>query len=60
MKMLSKRQRRAAAFQHHLRTRESREYKRSLSWTIRANLSSSHPDYGMTHAEHARRKAGLR
>ncbi len=42
-----------AARQAHWSTRTG---AKQLRWLIRANLSAGHPDYGMTHAEHARRK----
>ena len=35
----------------------SRKGQKQTRWIIRANVSSAHPDYGMTHAENAQRQA---
>ena len=56
-KVVRKARERAARFQSHLKERDTRGYQRRMRWLLRANLSSSHPDYGMTHAEHVRAKA---
>jgi hypothetical protein len=50
----SRRERQYAAFEEQ---RRSPRYQRSLAWAVAANLSDRHPDAGLTHAEHARRKA---
>lgn len=57
-KMLWKAQRRAGQAVATKEQRATPSYRGRLAWAVAANLSDRHPDAGMSHAEHARRKAG--